>query len=86
MMVSIIEAVLYSKPTAAEHQYLLRSPCHLLARGGGGGEGVRGGGEEGVTCLKSLLGMCRWSLRTSTRLESILWPNIDPILVTFGKM
>ena len=40
MMVSIIEAVLYSKPTAAEHQYLLRSSCHLLARG----EGGRGGG------------------------------------------
>ena len=39
MMVSIIEAVLYSKPTAAEHQYLLRSSCHLLARGGGGGGG-----------------------------------------------
>ena len=61
MMVSIIEAVLYSKPTAAEHQYLLRSSCHLLARGGGGG-------EEGVTWVKSLLGMCRWSLRTPTRL------------------
>ena len=42
MMVSIIEAVLYSKPTAAEHQYLLRSSCHLLARGEGGG-GVRKG-------------------------------------------
>ena len=64
MMVSIIEAVLYSKPTAAEHQYLLRSSCHLLARGEGGG----GGGEEGVTWFKSLLGMCRWSLRTSSRL------------------
>ena len=33
MMVSIIEAVLYSKPTAAEHQYLLRSK----KVGGGGG-------------------------------------------------
>lgn len=64
MMVSIIEAVLYSKPTAAEHQYLLRSSCHLLARGEGGG----GGGDEGVTCVKSLLGMCRLSLRTSSRL------------------
>ena len=61
MMVSIIEAVLYSKPIAAEHQYLLRSSCHLFARGGGGD-------EEGVTCVKSLLGMCRWSLRTPTRL------------------
>ena len=57
MMVSIIEAVLYSKPTAAEHQYLLRSK-----KVGGGG------GDEGVTCVKSLLGMCRWSLRTSSRL------------------
>ena len=29
MMVSIIEIVLYTKPTA-EHQYLLRSSCHPL--------------------------------------------------------
>ena len=58
MMVSIIEAVLYSKPTAAEHQYLLRSK-----KVGGGG-----GGDEGVTWVKSLGGMCRWSLRTSSRL------------------
>ena len=29
MMLSIIEIVLYTKPTA-EHQYLLRSPCHPL--------------------------------------------------------
>ena len=58
MMVSIIEAVLYSKPTAAEHQYLLRSK-----KVGGGG-----GGVEGVTCVKYLVGMCRWSLRTSSRL------------------
>ena len=43
MMVSIIEAVLYSKPTAAEHQYLLRSSCHLLARGREGGGGVMKG-------------------------------------------
>ena len=38
MMVSIIEAVLYSKPTAAEHQYLLRSK----KVGGGGGGSLRG--------------------------------------------
>ena len=29
---------------------------------------------------------CRWPLRTPTPLKSILWPNIDPILVTFGRM
>ena len=29
MMVSIIEIVLYTKPTA-EHQYLFRSSCHPL--------------------------------------------------------
>ena len=63
MIVSIIEAVLYSKPTAAEYQYLLRSK-----KVGGGGGGGGGGGDEGVTCVKSLLGMCRWSLRTSSRL------------------
>ena len=37
MMVSIIEAVLYSKPTAAEHQYLLRSK---KVGGGGGMKGL----------------------------------------------
>ena len=33
-----------------------------------------------------LLDMCRWPLRTPTPLQSILWPTIDPILVTFGQM
>ena len=28
--------------------------------------------------------MCRWPLRAPTPLQSILWPIIDPILVTFG--
>ena len=31
-------------------------------------------------------GLCRWPLRTPTPLQSILWPIIDPILVTFGQM
>ena len=44
---------------------------------------VRGGG--GV--LESvLLGMCRWPLRSPPQLWSILWPIIDPILVTVGQM
>ena len=30
--------------------------------------------------------MCRWLLRAPTPLKSILWPIIDPILVTFGKI
>ena len=30
--------------------------------------------------------MCRWSLRAPTPLESILWPIIDPISVTFGQI
>ena len=33
-----------------------------------------------------LLGMCHWPLRTPTPLQSILWPIIDPILVTFEQM
>ena len=32
-----------------------------------------------------LPGMCRWPLRTPTPLLSILWPIIDPILVTFEQ-
>ena len=43
---------------------------------------VRGGGV-----LKSiLLGMCRWPLRSPPQLWSILWPIIDPILVTAGQI
>ena len=30
--------------------------------------------------------MCRWPLRVPTPLQSILWPIIDPILVTFGQI
>ena len=30
--------------------------------------------------------MCRWPLRAPTPLWSILWPIIDPILVTFGQI
>ena len=30
--------------------------------------------------------MCRWPLRAYTPLQSILWPIIDPILVTFGQI
>ena len=41
-----------------------------------------GGGYLG----QFLLGMCRWPFRTPTPLESLLWPIIDPILVTFGQM
>ena len=33
-----------------------------------------------------LLGMCRWPLRVPTPLQSILWPIIDPISVTFGQI
>ena len=33
-----------------------------------------------------LLGMCRWPLRAPTPLQSILWPIIDPILVTFRQI
>ena len=33
-----------------------------------------------------LLGMCPWPLRAPTPLYSILWPIIDPILVTFGQI
>ena len=39
----------------------------------------RGGG-------RGLLGMCLWPLRTPTPLQPILWPKVDPILVTFEKM
>ena len=35
---------------------------------------------------KFLLGMCCWPLRAPALLSSILWPIIDTILVTFGKM
>ena len=42
----------------------------------------RGGGYSG----KVLLGMCRSPLRAPTPFLSILWPIIDPILVTFGQM
>ena len=30
--------------------------------------------------------MCRWPLRAPTPLQSIMWPIIDPILVTFGQI
>ena len=30
--------------------------------------------------------MCRWPLRAPTPLQSILWPIIDPILITFGQI
>ena len=30
--------------------------------------------------------MCRWPLRAPTSLQSILWPVIEPILVTFCKI
>ena len=30
--------------------------------------------------------MCRWPLGAPTQLQSILWPIIDPILVTFGQV
>ena len=30
--------------------------------------------------------MCRWPLRAPNPLQSILWPIIDPILVTFGQI
>ena len=33
-----------------------------------------------------LLGMCRWPLRASTPLWSILWSVIDPIIITFGLL
>ena len=32
-----------------------------------------------------MLGMCRWALKAPTPLQSILWPVIDPILVTFAQ-
>ena len=41
----------------------------------------RGGGV-----LRLMLGMCCWPLRAPIPLWSILWPTIDPILVTFWKM
>ena len=34
--------------------------------------------------LSSGVGIGRWPIRTPTALQSILWPIIDPILVTFG--
>ena len=41
----------------------------------------------GQRCLgKFLLGMCHWPLRAPTPLQSILWPIIDTILVTFGQI
>ena len=33
-----------------------------------------------------LLSMCCWPLRALTPWKSILWPIIDPILVTFGQI
>ena len=30
--------------------------------------------------------MCRWPLRVPTPLQSILWPILDPIFVTFGQI
>ena len=46
------------------------------------GQQLPGGGYLGQV----LLGMCRWPLRTPTPLQSILWPTIHPILVTFEQM
>ena len=43
----------------------------------------RGGGRYLAIIL---LGMCRWPLRAPTPLYFILWPIIDPILVTFGQI
>ena len=40
-----------------------------------------GGGLESI-----LLGVCRWPLRSPPQLWSILWPIIDPILVTVGQI
>ena len=51
---------------------------HLLS----GWNVVGGRGYSG----KFLLGMCRWLLRALTPLLSILWPIMDPILVTFGQL
>ena len=50
--------------------------CHSLFNAPPGGGGYLG---------QFLLGMCRWPLRTPTSLWSILWPSIDPVLVTFGR-
>ena len=41
-----------------------------------------GGGYLG----QFLLGMCRWPRNTPTPLQSILWPIIDPVSVTFRKI
>ena len=41
--------------------------------------------EGGGGVLRLMLGMCCWPLRAPIPLWSILWPTIDPILVTFGK-
>ena len=35
---------------------------------------------------KYLLGMCRWHLRAPTPIMTILWPTVDPILVTYGQI
>ena len=37
-----------------------------------------------LTFLSSGVGIGRWPIKTPTALQSILWPIIDPILVTFG--
>ena len=43
-------------------------------------------GGGGVSWVNFFLGMCHWPLRTPTPLLCIMWPVIDPILVTFEQM
>ena len=50
-------------------------PVLIPGRGGGGGGGYLG---------QFLLVMCRWAVLMP--LLSILWPIIDPILVTVGQI
>ena len=40
----------------------------------------------GAGGVLGLLGVCRWPLRAPTLLYSILWPILDPILVTFWQI
>ena len=46
-----------------------------------------GGGRGGVELGLIFAGyVCHWPLRAPNLLQSILWPFIDPILVTFGQI